>query len=202
MLSEVDRSLVAVGEKCVAMDSDSGVLTVVSAVFVFLRVGSFSLLPSKKQNKKQTNKQTTDKVSSLAACVFGNCFCVPPLFVCPTSCPCTISIVFGNCFCLPPFFVCPRVAPVRFPLYSVTVSVYRLSSSAPRVAPVRFPLYSVTVSVYRLSSSAHGLPLYDFHSACPNQYRSSLFALSQTVPVSALERTLGHFHDGCPLGVD
>ena len=51
LLSEVDRTLVAIGEKCVTIDSDIDVLPVFSIVFDFLGVGSFPLLPSKENDE-------------------------------------------------------------------------------------------------------------------------------------------------------
>ena len=51
VLSEVDRSLVAIGEKCVRIDSDIDVFTVFSIVFDFLGVGSFPLLPFKENDE-------------------------------------------------------------------------------------------------------------------------------------------------------
>ena len=50
LLSEVDRTLVAIGEKCVTIDSDIDVLFF-SAVLNFLGVGSFPLLQSKENDE-------------------------------------------------------------------------------------------------------------------------------------------------------
>ena len=51
MLSEVDRSLVAIGEKWIRIDSDIDVFPVFSIVFDFVGVGSFPLLPSKENDQ-------------------------------------------------------------------------------------------------------------------------------------------------------
>ena len=51
MLSEVDQSLVAIGEKCVRLDSDIDVIKVSQPVFDFLGVECFPLLPSKENDE-------------------------------------------------------------------------------------------------------------------------------------------------------
>ena len=121
MLSEVDWSLVAIGEKCVRIDSAIDVLTVFLAVLRFLGCRKF-----------------------LTATIQGK----------------RCSVLTGG-LCSQWLFL--------------FAGFLRLSTGFPCTLSARY----ILINAGQISSFS-----------------------SQTVPVSALERTLGHWHDDCPLGVD